>query len=94
MPRVGLRELKNQAAEILRQVREESAEYIVTYHGRPVAVILPIDEEFLAREEAQATQHTQPSAALWEEMDQLRQEIDASWQSDRTAVEIVSEQRR
>ena len=43
MPRVGVRELKNQTSEILRAVREERAEYIITYQGRPMAILLPID---------------------------------------------------
>ncbi len=38
MPRVRVRELKNQTSEILRAVREERAEYIITYQGRPMAV--------------------------------------------------------
>ena len=38
MPNVGVKDLKNQAFEILRRVREEQAEYIVTYHGRQVRV--------------------------------------------------------
>ena len=47
MPRVGVRELKNRTSEILRSVREERAEYVITYQGRPSAVLLPIDEEDL-----------------------------------------------
>lgn len=43
MPKVGVRELKNRASEILRAVREEGAEYIITYQGRPSAILLPID---------------------------------------------------
>jgi prevent-host-death family protein len=45
MPKVGVRELKNRTSEILRAVREERVEYIITYHGRPAAVLLPVDEE-------------------------------------------------
>jgi prevent-host-death family protein len=45
MPKVGMRELKKRTSEILRAVREEGAEYIITYQGRPSAVLLPIDEE-------------------------------------------------
>ena len=44
MPQVGIRELKNDASEIIRAVREERAEYVVTLRGRPVAVILPVAE--------------------------------------------------
>jgi antitoxin (DNA-binding transcriptional repressor) of toxin-antitoxin stability system len=37
MPRVGVRELKNETSEVIRCVREERAEYVVTLHGRPNA---------------------------------------------------------
>lgn len=42
---IGIRELKNQTSSIVRQVREESAEYIITHHGRPVAILRPIHED-------------------------------------------------
>ncbi len=45
MPKVGVRELKNRTSEILRAVREEGVEYVITYQGRPMAVILPVDDE-------------------------------------------------
>lgn len=47
MPRVGIRELKNRASQILRAVREEGAEYLITRQGRPVAILLPVDQEEL-----------------------------------------------
>jgi prevent-host-death family protein len=47
MPTVGVRELKNRASEILRTVREEGAEYLITHQGRPSAVLLPVDEDAL-----------------------------------------------
>jgi len=28
-------------------VREEGAEYVITYQGRPTAVLLPVDEQDL-----------------------------------------------
>ena len=40
---VGVRELKTHAARILRHVREARTSYILTYRGRAVAVILPLD---------------------------------------------------
>ena len=40
---VGVRELKAQAARIVRSVRETRASYVVTHRGRPVGVLLPID---------------------------------------------------
>jgi len=92
--RVGVRELKNQATEILRQVRENRAEYVVTYYGRPVAVLLPVDEEWLDEEAKRAAEAAAPSDATAAELESLREEIERSWRSDKTAVELVSEQRR
>lgn len=92
--RIGVRELKNRATEIIRHVRESQAEYVVTYRGRPVAVLLPLDDEWLEDETTRAVQGVKPSDDVWAELETLRQEIDQSWQSDKTAVELVAEQRR
>ncbi len=94
MPRVGVRELKNQATEILRDVRENRAEYVITYRGRPVAVLLPVSEAWLEAETRRATEAAMPSEDVWAELEALRQEIDRSWRSKKTAAELVSEQRR
>ncbi len=40
---VGVRELKTHAAQIVREVREAQASYVVTHRGRAVGVILPLD---------------------------------------------------
>lgn len=42
MPEIGIRQLKNEASEIIRAVREERVEYIVTLRGKPVAVLRPL----------------------------------------------------
>ncbi len=94
MPRVGVRELKNQTTEILRNVREHRAEYVVTYRGRPVAVLLPIDEAWLEAETRRVVETATPGENVWAELEALRQEIDQSWRSEKTATELVSEQRR
>ncbi len=94
MPKVGVKELKDQATEILRNVREEQAHYIVTYHGRPVAVLLPIDEAWLQTEQDRAARSARPSPELLAELEALRAEIEASWRSDKTAVELIAEGRR
>ncbi len=44
MPEIGIRELKSRASEIVRAVREERAEYVITHRGKPVAMIVPFDE--------------------------------------------------
>ena len=94
MPSVGVKDLKNQATEILRAVREKQAEYIVTYHGRPVAMLLPIDAAWLQAEQDRVASEVRPSPEILAELETLRAEIDRNWQSDKTAVELIAEGRR
>ncbi len=90
MPRVGIRELKNDASEIIRAVREERTEYIVTYRGEPVAMIVPVAE----RIDETGVLIERPDAGFWEELANLRKELEANWKSEKTAVELIEEQRR
>lgn len=78
MPRVGVRELKNQATEIIRSVREEGAEYVVTYRGRPVAVLLPLEEDWLEAETQRAIEASSPDHDVEAELEALRREIGKS----------------
>ncbi|HUX77771.1 MAG TPA: type II toxin-antitoxin system prevent-host-death family antitoxin [Anaerolineae bacterium] len=81
MAEVGVRELKNRASEIIRAVREEGAEYVITYRGQPVARLVPVIGE---EDDEQA----------WQELEWLSQEISAQWRSDKSAVELLTEMRR
>ncbi len=44
MPIVGIRDFKSHACEIVRRVQEERELYIVTSHGRPAAMMIPIED--------------------------------------------------
>lgn len=85
MTSIGVRQLKEQASQILRQVREEGASYEVTYHGRVVARLVPVNQPEVADDEM---------AAVWADLDQLAAEIGKTWPDDVSAVEAVSEGRR
>lgn len=85
--KIGMRELKNQASKIVRSVREEMAEYIITIHGEPVAVLRPLtqaDTDQLEREKIEK--------AL-ADLDVLAQEIAANWTSEKLGAEILQEMR-
>ncbi len=45
MPIIGIREFKNRASEIVRKVRDGDGLYIITLHGKPSAMIIPLDED-------------------------------------------------
>jgi prevent-host-death family protein len=44
MPEIGVRELKTRASEIVRQVREQRMRYTITYRGRPVGLLIPLEQ--------------------------------------------------
>lgn len=86
--KIGVRELKNRASEIVREVHEQEAEFIVTLRGEPVAVIRPLTEksgrELLQAEEDEALA----------EVDRLAEKIARAWRSPKSVLELIEEQRR
>ncbi len=85
---IGVRELKNHASRVLRAVREEMSEYVVTLRGEPVAVLRPLTEE-----EVQRLRQVEIDETL-ADMKALAQEVAAAWTSDQSGVELIAEQRR
>ncbi|MFC2029413.1 type II toxin-antitoxin system Phd/YefM family antitoxin [Chloroflexota bacterium] len=85
---IGVRELKNQTSRIIRAVREEMSEYVVTLRGEPVAILRPLTEE-----ETQRLRRVETDAALVE-MKALAQEVASAWRSEKSGVELITEQRR
>jgi prevent-host-death family protein len=92
MPRVGIRELKAHASEIVRALREDKVHYIVTHQGQPVGVLSPIDEQQLDAILVQATA-TPTDVELAAELDELSQEIARRWKGSKSGVKLVSEMR-
>ena len=85
MKEVGIRELKQRASEVIRQVRDGKDAVIITYRGRAVAKIVPMVDLEESRVE---------TSAVWSEMDQLASEIATLWPPDTSVVHAVQEQRR
>ena len=86
MPHIGLRELKIHASEVLRDVRDNRARYVVTKRGVPQALIIPYEpgEEVgpVSRE------------AAWSDLLDTLREVGDSWTSPLTADEIIRDMRR
>jgi len=82
---IGIRELKDHATQILRKVREEGAEYQVTYHGKVIARLVPTEPVPLSSIELDAA---------WADLDELAEEISKSWPEGVSAVDAVREVRR
>jgi len=90
MPDVGVRELKARASEIIRNVRERRARYVITYRGRPVGLLMPLDEVRVAP----LSPAGEPATTAWEELTRLGEEIGRGWRSPLTSAELLSEMRR
>lgn len=85
---IGVRELKNRASRVIRAVREEMAEYVITVRDEPVAILRPLTDE-----ERHRMRQVEMDDAL-AEMKALAHQVAAAWKSPKSGVELVSEQRR
>ena len=81
MVTVGIRELKQQASELVRMVRETGTEVQVTYHGEVVALLIPVKP-------------VKTSEKAWAKLDHLAAEIGARWPKGVSARDAISEARR
>lgn len=88
MTRIGIRELKSQASKIVREVREEEAEYVITHQGSPVAVLHPYTEK-----DAEKELRDEMEASL-KAMQQTARKVADAWVSSKSAGELLDEQRR
>jgi prevent-host-death family protein len=86
--RIGVRDLKNRASELVREVHERDAEYIVTLRGQPVAVLKPLSDK-----NEQELKRAERQEAL-SKLDELAEEIASAWRSPKSAVKLLEEQRR
>jgi len=92
MPLIGVRELREQAAEVLRRVREEKAEYVITYQGHPIAVILPVDGEVV--EAAIVHAGRQSVVGGWEAYGRVAEQLRQDWPAKRRSQATLDEIRR
>ena len=92
MSLIGVRELREQTSEVIRRVRQDRAEYVVTYQGRPVAIILPLDAGRAEKEMIQASK----KAVLenWERYERLAEELRRDWPADLSTQDVIDSIRR
>ena len=85
MTEVGISELKTRTSEIIRRVREANETFLITYRGRPVARLRPI--------EGPETEQFETSEVL-AEMDRIAEEVTKHWPKGLSAVDAVKQDRR
>ena len=88
MQQVGISELKNQTTEILRNVREARAEYIVTVRGEPVARLLPVDVQSPSNRSKSSPAELYSRQALADQIEQTLLQNKDLHSSNRQMLEI------
>ncbi len=86
MREIGVRELKVKASEIVRNVRKRRTRYLITYRGRPVGMLVPL--------ESAESVSTGNATATWDELTRLGQEIAHGWPAGKTSADYLTKMRR
>lgn len=81
---VCLREFNEHTSRYVHRVRETGRPIDITYHGRPVARLVPS-----TREEQDLTVDE-----WWAEMEEFGNRLSSRWPKDVSAVEAIGEDRR
>lgn len=85
---VGIRELKSNASEIVRNVRKRRTRYVITHRGEPVAQIGPVETTMpMLMQDMQASADDN-----WNELIRLGQLL--ALKKTKTSAAISSEMRR
>ncbi len=83
----GVRDLKTHASQIIKRVRR-GARYVITYRGRPVALLAPLENI------PEGWRPNREAPSPWEELERLGKEIGKGWRSPLTTTELLSQSRR
>jgi len=84
MQRIGIRALKEQTSEILRQVRENGDSFEVTYRGRAIAHVIPVTGPKRGGE----------TSSFWNRWLELGEAVSADWPAGVSAAQALREDRR
>ena len=81
---IGVRQLKEKASELVRLVREDKDVILITYHGKVVAKMAPVEPPSLAKK----------LESTWVSMEELAIEIGKSWPEGISSLDALAEDRR
>ncbi len=92
MAMIGIRELRQKTSEVLRRIQEEKQAYIITQQGRPVAMLVPLDQEKI---EAEILRTARQSVSNdWKVYHQLAEEIRKAWPAGLDTQTLMDDIRR
>jgi len=83
---IGVRQLKNEATQIVRSVKDQHALYVITVNGQPVATLRPYSDRDIAG--AQRGQATAEITAI----ERLAESVGNAWLTVGTAAQEDAEE--
>jgi prevent-host-death family protein len=89
MADIGIRELKARASQVVENVRRRRTRYVITHRGRPVAMIVPLDNTV-----AQTVATVERADEVWLKLTQLGESLAHDWPTDKSSADTLSEMRR
>ena len=92
MALIGIRELRQKTTEVIRRVQQNGEAYVITQQGRPVAMLLPLDQEKI---EAEILRSARRSVADgWKVFHRLAEEIRQAWPAGLETQTLMDDIRR
>lgn len=92
MALIGIRELRQKTAEVLRRVQQEGQAYVITQQGRPVALLSPLDQEKIEAEILRSARQSVSDG--WRVYHQLAEEIRKAWPAGLETQTLMDDIRR
>ena len=92
MALIGIRELRQKTAEILRRVQQDGEAYVITQQGRPVALLSPLDQEKIEAEILRSARQSVSNG--WRVYHQLAEEIRKAWPAGLETQTLMDDIRR
>lgn len=85
MKTIGVRQLKNEATQIVRTVKEQHAMFVITVNGQPVATLRPYSDRDIA-----GMQRSQ-AAGEFQAIERLAEAVGTAWNDGAIHVDAESE---
>jgi prevent-host-death family protein len=92
MALIGVRELRQKTAEVLRRVQQEGQAFVITQQGRPVALLSPLDQEKIEAEILRSARQSVSDG--WRVYHQLAEEIRKAWPAGLETQTLMDDIRR
>jgi len=93
MRQIGVQELKARASDILRNVGEKNATYVITYQGKPYGVLMPVNK---SKQKSRPTRkrRSKRGNSAWAAYERTAEQVRRAWMHPKITQQLMDEIRR